>query len=149
MSTMTETTLAKGERLKCDKCAMEIEIIEECGCDGMQPQFICCGQAMTSTGQTLVAQTKEAFVDEVQKRMDDTKNTVAWLQEKASRAKDSAKEQASREADAVSQQYDKLRDSLDSVTNASGDAWKDLAKGVSDSWQSFKAACDKAASRYR
>ncbi len=149
MLTATKSTLAKGERLKCNQCGMEIEVVEPCQCDGMQPVFTCCGLPLTSKGQTFTAKTKDAFVDEVQKRLDETKETVTFLQEKAEDAKNAAKETATREADAISKQYDKLRDSLNDVANSSGDAWKDLAQGFSDSWRSFKAACDTAASRYR
>jgi hypothetical protein len=59
MATRTEPTSApasisspKGQRLQCQKCGSEIEIINPCTCNPPDQQFRCCGEDMvpTSTG---------------------------------------------------------------------------------------------------
>lgn len=154
MATTTEATgsatyPAKGERFQCGQCGMEIEIITECNSEHEPPQFICCGEPLDAAAKSFLTESKEAFVEQMQTGLEKTKDTVAWLSEKAAQAKDATKEELSREADVLSRQYDKLRDSLGEVKDSSSDAWKDVAKGCSESWQRFKAACEKAVTRYR
>ena len=42
----TRTTLPrKGERFRCQRCGMEIQVTADCRCqDGEHVQFRCCGQ---------------------------------------------------------------------------------------------------------
>ena len=38
----------KGERFRCDKCGMEIQVTADCPCkDGDHVQFRCCDRHMT------------------------------------------------------------------------------------------------------
>jgi hypothetical protein len=36
----------QGERYRCGKCGMEVEVMAECGCHEQTEHFHCCGQAM-------------------------------------------------------------------------------------------------------
>lgn len=41
----------RGQRLYCENCRSEIEIISPCPCDPPDQRLLCCGQPMTpSTG---------------------------------------------------------------------------------------------------
>lgn len=147
---MTTATLpATGERYQCDQCGMEIEVTTACSCEQCEPQFICCGEPLKSLDQSLLAESKEAFVARMQAEMDRTKEAITRLKEKAGQASYATREELTRDADALSQQYDKLRDSIGEVKESSGKAWKDVAKGCTESWQQFRSACEQAMSRYK
>jgi hypothetical protein len=36
----------QGERYRCDKCGMEVEVMAECACHEPSEHFHCCGQPM-------------------------------------------------------------------------------------------------------
>lgn len=43
-----------GQRLQCQSCGAEIEIIQPCGCNPPDQVFQCCGEDMTpTTGQNV------------------------------------------------------------------------------------------------
>ena len=47
-------TLDKGQRLTCEQCASEIEIISPCGCRPPDQVLKCCGQDMVpSVGRSV------------------------------------------------------------------------------------------------
>lgn len=47
-------TREKGQRLYCEKCGSEIEIISPCGCEPGDQVLRCCGQDMAaSTGRAV------------------------------------------------------------------------------------------------
>lgn len=148
-STLSRTLPQRGERFECGKCGMEIAVLSDCHCDQGVPEFICCGQLLTPAGQGVLAETKEAFIHNIQQGLDQARENVAWLKKKANQAKDTTKAEASLDARLLSEQYDKLKRSLAEVKDSSGEAWKDLAKGCSESWQRFKTASRRAMSRYR
>jgi len=41
--------LPSGQRLQCEKCGSEIEIIQPCGCNPPQQILRCCGEDMKPT----------------------------------------------------------------------------------------------------
>ena len=138
-----------GERFKCDQCGMELEIISACNCVEEEPEFVCCGQPLTSCGLTTMAKTKEAFIDQVDKSLDATREGIAWLRNHADNATEATKNEMARDADLLSGRYEQARDKLNEVKEASNDAWQDIAKNFSTSWQEFKSAFRQAVSRYR
>lgn len=46
MTTTTQATFEKGQRLTCRKCGSEIEIITPCTCDPPDQILQCCGEDM-------------------------------------------------------------------------------------------------------
>lgn len=36
-----------GDKLKCNECGMEIEVIKACKCKDHEPTFECCGKPLT------------------------------------------------------------------------------------------------------
>lgn len=138
-----------GDRFRCPECGMEVELVSPCRCELGHPHFICCGRPLVSAGRSFAAETKDAFVDQIETAIERTKETAARLRKKANEARDASKEEASREVDGLNKQFDQLRAALQELKNSSGDAWQDLAAGCKDSWRNLRSACEKAASRYR
>lgn len=50
-SNQTEKSMPKkGERYRCEKCGMELQVTVECGCqDASHVHLECCGQDLTKT----------------------------------------------------------------------------------------------------
>lgn len=45
-------SLPAGQRLQCETCKAEVEIVQPCSCDPPDMILSCCGRAMTpTTGQ--------------------------------------------------------------------------------------------------
>jgi hypothetical protein len=42
----TQASFPAGQRLKCDQCGAEIEIIKPCGCQPPDQVLQCCGKDM-------------------------------------------------------------------------------------------------------
>ena len=36
----------RGDRFRCAKCALEVEVVSGCSCEGNCAKFQCCGQPM-------------------------------------------------------------------------------------------------------
>ena len=48
-----------GQRLQCQSCGSEIEIVQPCGCNPPDQVFRCCGEDMTpTTGQSVSTSAK-------------------------------------------------------------------------------------------
>ena len=43
------TPMTKGQRLGCEQCGSEIEVVNPCTCEPPDQEFVCCGKAMVPT----------------------------------------------------------------------------------------------------
>lgn len=45
-SPASTTAFEKGQRVVCERCGSEIEVVNPCTCDPPDQEFKCCGEAM-------------------------------------------------------------------------------------------------------
>jgi hypothetical protein len=106
------------------------------------------GAAAEAVGQ-YVAQSKDEFVAELRKRLDQLDTKIGELRSKAAEAAADAKPAIEKQITELSKKRDEYAKKVEEVQSSAGDAWKelragmdkawgDLSKGISDAWEKFK-----------
>jgi ElaB/YqjD/DUF883 family membrane-anchored ribosome-binding protein len=95
-----------------------------------------------------VAETKDEFVSEMDKKMKDLDAKISELAEKSKGYQADAKTQADQALASLREQRDKVNQKFEQAKAAAADAWKDMKSGVEVAMNQLETAYENAKSKF-
>lgn len=105
------------------------------------------GEAIDATTE-FAAQSKDEYVQAMQKRLDQLDRKIATLEQKSADLATTAQAEWEERSDALKRKRKAAGERLDELKSSSQDAWKDLQSGVDDAWAELSAAFEEAAAKF-
>ena len=93
-------------------------------------------------------ETKDAYREKLEARLDQWQAEIDKLAAKADEAKADAKLKYLRQVEELRAMQDKARDQLEDLSNAQDAAWKDLKSGIESAWNELGKAVKSASERF-